>query len=38
VVVQDGRIVETGSHEQLLVKGKLYSDLYSRQAGYPAVI
>jgi ABC-type multidrug transport system fused ATPase/permease subunit len=38
VVVQDGRIVETGSHEQLLIKGKLYSDLYSRQAGYPAVI
>jgi ABC-type multidrug transport system fused ATPase/permease subunit len=33
VVVQDGRIAETGSHEQLLIGGSLYSDLYSRQAG-----
>ncbi len=30
-VVQDGRIVEQGSHEALLARGGLYRDLYERQ-------
>lgn len=38
VVVQDGKIAEIGTHEQLLARGKLYADLYSRQAIYPAVV
>jgi len=31
LVVQDGRIVERGTHEELLKNGKLYTDLYRRQ-------
>ncbi|MCS7220805.1 MAG: ABC transporter ATP-binding protein [Anaerolineae bacterium] len=30
-VVQDGRIVEQGRHEELLIKGGLYRELYERQ-------
>jgi ATP-binding cassette subfamily B protein/subfamily B ATP-binding cassette protein MsbA len=36
VVVQDGKIAEAGSHEQLLIAGKLYADLYCLQNGHPA--
>jgi ATP-binding cassette subfamily B multidrug efflux pump len=28
LVLKDGRLLESGSHEQLLVKGGLYSELY----------
>jgi ABC-type multidrug transport system fused ATPase/permease subunit len=38
VVVQDGKIAEAGSHEQLLLGGRLYSDLYSLQAGHPTAV
>ena len=31
VVVSDGRIVEVGSHDELLAKGGQYSKLYSSQ-------
>ena len=31
LVIDEGRIVEEGSHEQLLVTGGLYADLYARQ-------
>jgi ATP-binding cassette subfamily B protein len=31
LVVQDGHIVERGSHQELLQNGKLYADLYRRQ-------
>ncbi|MEW6307760.1 MAG: ABC transporter ATP-binding protein [Bacillota bacterium] len=31
VVMADGRIVETGVHQELLAKGGLYSSLYERQ-------
>jgi ATP-binding cassette subfamily B protein/subfamily B ATP-binding cassette protein MsbA len=31
LVVDDGRIVERGRHEQLLAQGGLYADLYRRQ-------
>jgi ABC-type multidrug transport system fused ATPase/permease subunit len=30
-VVQDGRIVERGRHQELLAKGGLYRELYERQ-------
>ena len=32
VVLDDGRVVESGSHDQLLQKGGLYWDLWQRQA------
>jgi ATP-binding cassette subfamily B protein len=31
LVVQSGRIVERGTHEQLLAAGKIYSELFQRQ-------
>ena len=33
VVVSDGRIVETGSHSELIKRGGLYSELYRTQIG-----
>lgn len=31
IVIEDGRIAETGSHEELLARGNLYADLYNQQ-------
>ncbi|HUX52702.1 MAG TPA: ABC transporter ATP-binding protein, partial [Spirochaetia bacterium] len=31
LVVKDGRIAESGSHEQLLTGGTIYRELYERQ-------
>ncbi|MGF6175625.1 ABC transporter ATP-binding protein [Ensifer sp. 4252] len=33
VILEAGRIVETGSHAELVAKGGLYADLWSRQSG-----
>ncbi|MDE0210979.1 MAG: ATP-binding cassette domain-containing protein, partial [Boseongicola sp.] len=33
VVLDDGRIVETGSHASLLAKGGLYAGFWNRQSG-----
>ena len=33
LVVDDGRIVETGTHAELLARGGLYSELYRTQIG-----
>ncbi|HET9730137.1 MAG TPA: ATP-binding cassette domain-containing protein, partial [Acidimicrobiia bacterium] len=33
VVVEDGRIVEVGTHTELLARGGVYSDLYQTQLG-----
>ncbi len=33
IVMDEGRIVEEGTHSQLLTKGGLYADLWSRQTG-----
>ena len=37
LVLEDGLIVERGRHEELIGQGGLYSDLYQRQALFPAV-
>ncbi len=31
VVLRDGRIVERGTHDELLARGGYYSDLYQKQ-------
>jgi ATP-binding cassette subfamily B protein len=31
LVMKDGRIIETGNHEQLLALGGFYSELYNSQ-------
>ena len=31
IVMKDGRIIETGNHEQLLALGGFYSELYNSQ-------
>lgn len=36
-VITDGRIQEHGTHEQLLKRGGLYSELYTEQFGKTAV-
>lgn len=33
VVMDEGKIVEMGNHEELVAKGGIYSDLWSRQSG-----
>ncbi len=33
VVMDEGRIIEDGTHEDLLAKGGLYAQLWSRQSG-----
>jgi ATP-binding cassette, subfamily B, multidrug efflux pump len=33
VVMDEGRIVEEGSHDALLGRGGLYADLWARQSG-----
>ena len=39
LVLDDGRIVESGTHQELLAKGELYEELYQRQfAGPPDVV
>ena len=35
VVVEDGRIVETGTHDELLERDGAYADLYRTQLGRP---
>ncbi len=31
IVIENGKIAETGSHEELLARGNLYADLYNQQ-------
>lgn len=38
IVMKDGRIVESGSHEELLAEGKLYARLHRLQFGEPEVL
>ncbi len=37
LVVEDGRIVERGTHEQLLARGGRYTELYRTQFGNETV-
>src|SRR5204863_8040174 len=36
LVLEDGRIIERGRHEDLLARGGRYADLYNRQYGVEA--
>jgi ATP-binding cassette, subfamily B, bacterial len=38
VVLKDGRIAETGSHNELLAKGEIYAEFYELQSGTIATI
>jgi ATP-binding cassette subfamily B protein len=38
LVVQNGTIVQRGTHEQLLAEGGVYSELYQRQLNMPQVV
>jgi ATP-binding cassette subfamily B protein/subfamily B ATP-binding cassette protein MsbA len=38
VVLDEGQVVETGTHRELLARGGLYAHLYSVQFGLPAAI
>ncbi len=33
IVIDKGRIIETGTHDELLRQGGLYADLWRRQSG-----
>ena len=33
IVIDEGRIIEDGTHEELLAKGGLYANLWNHQAG-----
>jgi ATP-binding cassette subfamily B protein len=33
VVLEDGRVLETGSHEELIARGGRYAQLFDMQAG-----
>ena len=33
IVIDEGRIVEEGSHDQLIARGGLYAQLWKRQSG-----
>lgn len=35
LVLQEGKIIESGTHEQLIKQGGLYASLYDRQINYP---
>jgi subfamily B ATP-binding cassette protein MsbA len=36
LVLEEGEIIQRGTHEELVARGGRYLDLYSRQAGFEA--